>query len=157
MIRFLPQRHGDEPQPLARTTRPAPHPGTGAETRPGESHPRDDCESYGPGHQMHYVQQGQALRSSSVRVERVLVDGDRVELHLHTGERFEWRHHDPARLAAVLALFPSARVVYPDFHALRVGPYWFNCAPDVFEACGGVSASSPAVDRPSGDSDPNGS
>ncbi|QNN52424.1 hypothetical protein [Nocardioides mesophilus] len=93
------------------------------------------CESYDPGHQMHYIQQGQALRSPSVRAERLLVDGERVELTLASGELLAWRHHDPERLRSVLGLFPSSRVVYRQFHALRIGPYWFNCATDAFRPC----------------------
>ena len=93
------------------------------------------CESYEPGHQMHYVQQGQALRSPSVRAERAIVDGDRVVLVLDASEQLEWRHHDPARMRSILDLFPSSRVVYRTFHALRVGPYWFNCAPEDFRPC----------------------
>ncbi len=93
------------------------------------------CESYEPGHQMHYLQQGKALRSLSVRASEVLVDGDRILLTLESGQSPEWRHHDPARVRSLLGLFPTARVVYPAFHALRVGPYWFNCAPEDFVPC----------------------
>ena len=73
------------------------------------------CTSYAPGHQMHYVHQGQALRSPSQQASNVIVDGHRVVI--------------------VLGLFPTSRVAYPEFHALRVGPYWFNCAAGAFEPC----------------------
>jgi len=99
------------------------------------------CESYEPGHQMHYIQQGQALRSPSVRAEGAIVDGDRIVLVLGPSEQFEWRHHDPARLRSILDLFPSSRVVYRTYHALRVGPYWFNCAPQDLHPC-------PPADQP---------
>lgn len=87
------------------------------------------CASLRPGHQMHYIQQGQALRSPSEHARTVLVDGHRVVVVLESGDQLEWRHHDPERLRATLDRFPASRVAYPRFHALRVGPYWFNCAP----------------------------
>ncbi len=93
------------------------------------------CESYEPGHQMHYIQQGQALRSPSVRAERAFVDGDRIVLVLGPDEQLEWRHHDLARLRSILDLFPSSRVVYHSYHALRVGPYWFNCTAQDLDSC----------------------
>lgn len=99
-------------------------------------HPADDCcDLYAPGHQMHYIHQGQALRSPSDRARNVIVEGDRVVVVLDTGEQIDYRHHDPDRLSSVLGLFPASRLVYPKFHALRVGPYWFNCAPGDFEPC----------------------
>jgi hypothetical protein len=58
---------------------------------------------------------------------------------LDSGEQLDYRHHEPERLSSVLALFPGSRVVYPEFHALRIGPYWFNCAPDGFDPCGSPS------------------
>jgi hypothetical protein len=54
---------------------------------------------------------------------------------LDSGDQLDYHHHDPDRLSSVLGLFPGSRMVYPKFHALRVGPYWFNCAPDAFDAC----------------------
>ena len=36
------------------------------------------CDSYAPGHQMHYIHQGQALRSPSTPARNVIVDGTRV-------------------------------------------------------------------------------
>ena len=38
-------------------------------------------------------------------------------------------------IAETARLFPGSRVVYPKFHALRIGPYWFNCAPGDFTPC----------------------
>lgn len=93
------------------------------------------CDSYAPGHQMHYIHQGQALRSPSAPVRNVIVDGTRVVVLLEDGVQHEYAFHDPARLERVLALFPAARTLYPAFHALRVGPYWFNLGVDVAEPC----------------------
>jgi hypothetical protein len=86
------------------------------------------CDLYAPGHQMHYTHQGRAVRSPATPVSNVIVDGADVTLVLETGRELVWRHHDPARLRRALELVPSKRVVYPGHHALRVGPYWFNCA-----------------------------
>lgn len=57
-----------------------------------------------------------------------LLDGNRVMLVLDEGEELVWRHHDPERLHRILELLRGKCVVYPAHHALRVGPYWFNCA-----------------------------
>ena len=93
------------------------------------------CSSYAPGHQMHYIHQGQALRSPSQQASNVIVEGHRVIIVLEDGSQLDYQHHDPDRLSTVLGLFPTSRVAYPAFHALRVGPYWFNCAPEAFEPC----------------------
>lgn len=86
------------------------------------------CDLYAPGHQIHYRHQGQAVRSPSLQVTEVLVDGVRLTLLLADDAELHWHHHDPVRLRRVLDLVPTSRVAYPQFHALRVGPYWFNCA-----------------------------
>lgn len=99
----------------------------------------DTCDSYAPGHQVHYIHQGQALRSPSVHARNVIVEGHRVIVLLEDGTQLDYHHHDPERLSSVLGLFPASRMVYPQFHALRVGPYWFNCAPADFEPCRPVS------------------
>ena len=104
---------------------------------------RTTCASYAPGHQMHYIHQGQALRSPSEHARHVTVDDDEVVIVRETGERLVWRHHDTTRLSDILGLFPSSRVVYPGFHALRVGPYWFNCADGAFEPCQPVEVDTP--------------
>lgn len=96
------------------------------------------CDLYAPGHQMHYTHQGRAMRSPATPVGNVVVDGALVTLVLEDGSELAWRHHDPDRLRRALELVPSRRVVYPEHHALRVGPYWFNCAvgSDVWQDCG---------------------
>ena len=86
------------------------------------------CDLYAPGHQMHYTHQGDAVRSPSQVVQDVLQDGSEVILLLEDDSELRWRHHDPDRLRRMLELLIGKSVVYPDFHALRVGPYWFNCA-----------------------------
>ena len=86
------------------------------------------CDLYSPGHQLHYRHQGMAVRSQARLVHRALVDGTELTLLLSDGAELHWRHHDPDRLRRILELVPSKRVAYPDAHALRVGPYWFNCA-----------------------------
>lgn len=98
------------------------------------------CESYAPGHEMHYIQQGQALRSPSRTARNVIVDGTRVIVLLEDGTQHDYRFHDPTRLARILALFPASRALYPAFHALRVGPYWFNLGDDVLAPCPGAAS-----------------
>jgi hypothetical protein len=62
----------------------------------------------------------------------------RVTLVFEDGSEVLWHHHDPVRLLRVLDLVPSSRVAYPAHHALRIGPYWFNCATqaDDWQSCG---------------------
>lgn len=86
------------------------------------------CDLYAPGHQIHYRHQGDAVRSPARTVLSALIDGNRVMLVLDEGEELVWRHHDPERLRRILELLRGKCVVYPAHHALRVGPYWFNCA-----------------------------
>ncbi len=86
------------------------------------------CDLYAPGHQMHYRHQGDAVRSPSVRAREVLQDGLDVVVLLEDGSELRWRHHDPQRLRTMLEALRRRTVAYPAFHALRVGPYWFNCA-----------------------------
>jgi len=96
------------------------------------------CDLYAPGHQMHYTHQGRAVRSPAVPVGHVVVDGALVTLVLEDGSEVAWRHHGPDRLRRALELAPGKRVAYPEHHALRVGPYWFNCAltSDAWQDCG---------------------
>ena len=91
------------------------------------------CEDYAPGHLMHYRHQGNAVRSRSLQARETVVDDTLLVLALEDGREVQWRHHDPQRLRRVLESVPGKRVVYPDHHALRVGPYWFNCARETDE------------------------
>jgi hypothetical protein len=86
------------------------------------------CDLYDPGHQIHYRHQGEALRSPSRGTLRAMLDGTRVTLILDDGDELHWRHHDPERVGRILELLGGKCVVYPDHHAIRVGPYFFNCA-----------------------------
>jgi hypothetical protein len=95
------------------------------------------CGSYAPGHQLHYRQQGGAMRSPARRTRATLVEGTLVRLVLEDGSELRWRHHDPERLSRLLQLVHHTCVVCPEAHALRVGPYWFNCATedDAWDDC----------------------
>lgn len=86
------------------------------------------CDLYAPGHQIHYRHQGDAVRSPACAVLSVLLDGTQLLLALDDGTERVWRHHDPERLRRILELLRGKCVAYPEQHALRVGPYWFNCA-----------------------------
>ena len=88
------------------------------------------CDLYSPGHQIHYRHQADAVHSPSRAVANAILDGTRLTLVLDDDTELTWRHHDPVRLRRILDLVPVKRVAYPRFHALRVGPYWFNCAPE---------------------------
>jgi hypothetical protein len=86
------------------------------------------CDLYEPGHQIHYKHQGDAARTPAVHVREAWVDGTDVLLVVEDGSELHWRHHDPVRLERMLELVHGRCLAYPQCHALRVGPYWFNCA-----------------------------
>lgn len=86
------------------------------------------CDLYDPGHQIHYTHQADAVHSPSRTTRRATLDGAVLTLVLDDGETLRWRHHDPERLERIIELLRGRCVVYREHHALRVGPYWFNCA-----------------------------
>jgi hypothetical protein len=129
--------HGEPPAPPA--DRPVPPVQRGSST----------CNLYAPGHQIHYKHQGDAMRSPSLQTREVLLDDTLVTLVLDDGSTLPWRHHDPARLGRILELVRGKRVAYPEYHALRVGPYWFNCAAagDDWHDCRATTAAVPPRGR----------
>jgi hypothetical protein len=86
------------------------------------------CDLYDPGHQIHYTHQADAVHSPSRTTRRAALDGTLLTLVLDDEETLRWRHHDPERLERIIELLRGRCVVYREHHALRVGPYWFNCA-----------------------------
>lgn len=86
------------------------------------------CDLYAPGHLIHYRHQGDAVHSAPQRVRDALVDGTVVTILLESDAELHWRHHDPERLTRVLEMFRTTCRVFPQYHALQAGPYWFNCA-----------------------------
>lgn len=98
---------------------------------------RTTCDLYAPGHQMHYTHLGDAVRSPALTAREVLQEDTVVVLTLHDGRDLHWRHHDPNHLGRILELLRRTCVIYPESHALRVGPYWFNCAgeADAWQQC----------------------
>lgn len=95
------------------------------------------CDSYAPGHQLHYRHQGRAAGSPAVGVCELVLVGSVLNLRLDDGRELEWRNHDPVRLSRIQDLVPDRGTVHPLHHALRLGPYWFNCATgdDPWEDC----------------------
>jgi len=86
------------------------------------------CDLYGPGHQIHYKHQARAAASPPLAVRDTLLDGTSLRLELEDGDVLRWSNHDPRRLSRVLELVDARGAVHPELHALRIGPYWFNCA-----------------------------
>ena len=86
------------------------------------------CDLYCPGHQIHYKHQAQAADSTPLAVRDTLLDGTLLRLVLEDGEVLRWSNHDPLRLSRVLELVAVRGAAHPELHALRIGPYWFNCA-----------------------------
>ncbi|MBB6627140.1 hypothetical protein H5V45_07380 [Nocardioides sp. KIGAM211] len=94
---------------------------------PGLEH---DCASFGPGHQLHWQHWKKATAATLVPVSEVDVDGTLVEVHVAGRQPFHWLHHDPARLRDALAKAEMPILASPQWQALRVDGYWFNCAPN---------------------------
>ena len=95
------------------------------------------CDLYGPGHQIHYTHQAEAATSPARLVRDTLVEGTRLTLQLEDGDELTWTNHDPQRMRRILELVHGQGAAYPRFHALRIGPYWFNCATetDLWQEC----------------------
>jgi hypothetical protein len=108
---------------------------------PRAHHDGTHCDLYEPGHQIHYKHQGAAVRTPSLVTRDALLDGSTVTLVLDDGSELHWRHHDPERLRRIVDLLRGRCVAYPAAHAIRVGPYWFNCATedDSWQDCRVVS------------------
>jgi hypothetical protein len=86
------------------------------------------CDLYEPGHQIHFKHQGDAVHSPSRSVRDLFVDGTHISLTMDDSTVLHWRHHDPEKLTRISELLRGKCVIYPEFHAMRIGPYWFNCA-----------------------------
>jgi hypothetical protein len=96
------------------------------------------CGSFDPGHQLHWTHWKKASSAPVVPVSRVRMDGDAVELMLPGQPALRWRHHDTERLRTALRTARQPIVACPQFQALRIDGFWFNCAPvdAEFTLCG---------------------
>ena len=97
------------------------------------------CGSYGPGHMLHWTHWKKAAVADCVPVSQVVQDGTSIELVLDNGPTLTWSHHDPARLKAALMLAREPVLACPQWRALRVDGFWFNCGPEgsTFACCRG--------------------
>ncbi len=87
------------------------------------------CESYLPGHKLHWSLYKRASGARTVLVSKIIVTGTQLELVIPGEESLRWVHHDPKRLAAALVGSIDPILACPEWRALRVDGYWFNCAP----------------------------
>lgn len=87
------------------------------------------CDSYGPGHMLHWTQWKAASGAPSYPVTRIVDHGDHFELHVVGQPPLRWCHHEPDRLRAALESAAAIVEACPRFRALRVDGFWFNCAP----------------------------
>ncbi len=87
------------------------------------------CDSYLPGHKLHWSLYKRASGARTVLVSEVIATGTKLELVIPGEESLRWMHHDPDRLAAALAESVTPILACPEWRALRVDGYWFNCAP----------------------------
>ena len=88
------------------------------------------CDSYGPGHLLHWTLWKKAASAPCVPVSRVVQEGTSIELVISDRESLHWSHHDPSKLAEALEATTSPIIASPQWRALRIGGYWFNCAPE---------------------------
>lgn len=94
------------------------------------------CGLYGPGHQLHWAHWKKAAAAPCTPVSMVLQDDTRLEII--TPERsLTWFHHDADLLAEALRSVQLPMCVCPEWQALRIDGYWFNCAPSarLFTPC----------------------
>lgn len=102
--------------------------------------PGDDqhCESFLPGHRLHWSLYKMASGARTVRVSRVVVTGTSLELVVPGEPSLRWVHHDPRGLAAAIEGSTEPILACPEWRALRIDGYWFNCAPQGADlsACG---------------------
>lgn len=131
----LSQRSGHHETPAADGAAPGTPVADGAAPRAAVA--AAACDLYVPGHQMHYTRQAAAVRSPSRIARSAELEDSLLTLVLDDQETVAWRHHDPERLGRIIELLRGRCVVYRDHHALRVGPYWFNCAgeDDAWQEC----------------------
>ena len=96
------------------------------------------CDSYEPGHRLHWSLYKAASAARTVKVRALSVDGTTVSVTTVTDETFTWEHHDPEALTMAINHADTTPLVAPDWRALRIDGYWFNCAPEGVDvsACG---------------------
>lgn len=87
------------------------------------------CDSYGPGHQLHWTQWKAASSAPAFRVTRIIDHEDHFEFHIEGEPPLKWSHHEPDRLREALAAAEHIIEVCPRYRALRIDGHWFNCAP----------------------------
>jgi hypothetical protein len=87
------------------------------------------CDSYLPGHQLHWSLWKQASTASQVPVLSVAVRGTTLVIETPEGT-LRWSHHAPAKVSFALEHAEHQVLVAPDQRALRIDGYWFNCAPE---------------------------
>ena len=87
------------------------------------------CESFLPGHRLHWSLYKRASGARVVLVSEVMATDAYLELTIPGEPSLRWRHHEPERLVAAVADSTTPILACPEWRALRVDGYWFNCAP----------------------------
>ena len=97
------------------------------------------CESYQPGHRLHWSLYKMASAAATVPVTNIAVHGTTLEITVvGQDEPIRWQHHDPKRLMFALEHATDPILAAPSYRALRIDGYWFNCAQldaDLFDCC----------------------
>jgi hypothetical protein len=86
------------------------------------------CESFLPGHKLHWSLYKKASGARTVMVSHVIVTGTALELVIPGEPSIRWVHHDPQRVAAAIKDSVDPILACPEWRALRIDGYWFNCA-----------------------------
>ncbi|MGH3510440.1 MAG: hypothetical protein ACRDPI_09460 [Nocardioidaceae bacterium] len=86
------------------------------------------CRSYGPGHQIHWLQKEHAIACEGDVVSALRINGSDLELELSDGRTLWWRHHDPSGVADALEANPDELLAHVALTTLQLGDRWFSCA-----------------------------
>lgn len=87
------------------------------------------CDSYEPGHRLHWSLWSMAQFAPAVPVSHVTIDGTAVSIDIGGQHAFTWKHHDPNRLVFALEHATGPAMICPVHRVLRVDCFWFSCAP----------------------------
>lgn len=88
------------------------------------------CNSFLPGHRLHWTQWKHASAAAPLQVLQVVDHEDGVFEIITPGlPSLFWQHHNPSQLRAALAVAELPIVASPQWRMLRIDGIWFNCVP----------------------------
>ena len=79
----------------------------------------EDCASFRPGHQTHWIPGLRSHQTTGVEVSVVGASGHRILLQRADGETWHWFHHSPSTIDELASVRHEA-LAYPGLHLLGV-------------------------------------